>query len=84
MTLQYYLGDTSISSLQASLNSHGRLVGEFDGALQQVDGKFRMFFSGQPQTELVIDILSGQYLLLKILQNNKQNFKIDQKCSYFS
>ena len=55
--VQLLLKNTGEGPLDACLHSLWRLKGILDGDLQEVDGVLGMHFCGQPQPEVLMDIL---------------------------
>ena len=53
------LCDSSIRSLQTRLDSLRGLISKLDGGLEKSYWEFRMNFSCNPQTELLVHILSA-------------------------
>ena len=59
------LRDASVCPLETSFDSLRGFIGKLDGGLEKSNGEFRMYFSCDPQTELLVDILSCRDLQIE-------------------
>ena len=68
--LQLLLADVGVGTSETRLDTLRGLTGVLDAGLQQVDGELPMHLRGDPQTEVVVDILSfqhsGQHLVQEV------------------
>ena len=56
--VQCVLSDVSIGPLQTGSDSLWRLIGEFEGHLQQANWELQVFFCCNPKSEVGMDLFS--------------------------
>lgn len=66
--VQSLLAGVGVGSLQTSLDALWGLKRVLDGGLEEVDGVFVMDLSGQPETEVIVTLLSLQDGFEKLIQ----------------
>ena len=66
--VQVLLAGVGVGPLQTSLHSLRRLKGELDGGLEQVDGVLGVHLRGQPQAEVIVDLLCFQDTRQQLIQ----------------
>ena len=77
--LQLLLADVGVGPPKTRLDTLRGLAGVLDAGLQQVDGELFVHLSGDPQTELAVDILRLQHGGQNLIQEVKTEVAVLQE-----